>query len=296
MRFPAFWVCFALGAALHVAAFAGLANIPFGLYNATGAPFKAFLGRFTSRSATFLDGDGHPVSERLFTVPTAITAPAPDPNTGLDDGRPAPPNPARALPAPGRPAPSRAAAPADSKFFGLTLHGRSVIYLLDVSGSMLEASGHGATKLQFAQAEILRSLRALPDSMLFNIVIFADRSMLFAPAPVPATSTLKSEAERFLVHDSALGGTTDLPAGVTTALRQTPDTVFLVTDGGANMPPEVFFTQFEHLRKRENWSARIHSVGFGIPPNSQQEAFLRTLAERTGGRYFNWIDTSLSSR
>lgn len=131
----------------------------------------------------------------------------------------------------------------------VTIYGREVraesaalVYVLDVSGSMdWDVQGYttedGAvargSRLARAQAELARSIAALPESFAFNVLAYDCTTFAWRSDLARATPAAKREAIAWVRARQANGGTGTGPA-VAQALRARTRLVVLLTDGDPN--------------------------------------------------------------
>ncbi|MBX7158600.1 MAG: VWA domain-containing protein [Verrucomicrobiae bacterium] len=174
---------------------------------------------------------------------------------------------------------------AQDQLFGITSEGFRFVYLLDVSGSMLEKAG-ASTRLDYAKQEIKRAITQLPEEAEFNILLFADRVSAFSPQCLPATAFMKKKAFDFLDRDTSLGGVTDIVGGLGMALQQWPDVIFLLTDGASNTSEDIFRSQWQYLYHQSHSRTQISVIGFLL--DAQQENLLREIASLTQGKFWHW--------
>ncbi|MEZ5405206.1 MAG: VWA domain-containing protein [Verrucomicrobiia bacterium] len=175
---------------------------------------------------------------------------------------------------------------AQDQLFGITSEGFRFVYLLDVSGSMLETVDNGSTRLDYAKKEIKRAITQLPEEAEFNILLFADRVSSFSPQCLPATASIKKRAFNFLDRDTSLGGVTDIVGGLGMALQQWPDVIFLLTDGASNTSEDIFRSQWQYLYHQSHSRTQISVIGFLL--DAQQENLLREIANLTQGKFWHW--------
>lgn len=172
-------------------------------------------------------------------------------------------------------------------FFGRPFGGRRVVFVVDISGSMLQKSGTG-TRLSEAYAGLMRAVAALGAEQEFNIVLFADRVDVFMPDPVRAVRENVLRAFAYLDSGVDCGGSTNLQDALRRALAMKPDVMLLLSDGEANTEDEVILAEFRHLRQRHCPELTLHAVGFHLEPGSRAELFLQRLVADRRGSYASW--------
>ena len=149
---------------------------------------------------------------------------------------------------------------------------RSIKIVVDCSGSM------GGDSIAQARDALLRVMDELRPQDWFNIVAFGDRATPLFNAQVKADKESISYARGFLEKMDADMGGTEIGSALEMAVRlRCPDKiqqdVLLITDG------EIW--EWENIvAKAIKSKHRFFTVGVG---SSVSEAFVRNLAERTGG-------------
>jgi hypothetical protein len=231
-----------------------------------------------------------PVEEEAPVPPPAAAAPAAG---GDKDKHPAP----VAAAAPSAPAPAAPAAPASpaaggrpSVFNVAPANTACVVYLIDVSGSMLNPldpkdGPQGRTRFDAAADEVRRSIRFLPPETEFDIVLFGDRAVAMAPAPVAASAEAKRAATAFLAHLPDVEGGTNFVAGIGAALKMAPGSIFLLTDGGANEPAWQLLRKISLLQATAPAPSRLYAFGMTPVLEDDGDALLQKLCHMTGGAF-----------
>jgi hypothetical protein len=117
-------------------------------------------------------------------------------------------------------------APGEATFFGLQASGRNFAFVVDQSGSM------AGLRLQQAKDELLKCLEGLP-AQVQVLIVFFDDSVHPAPGGYSKLSPRRLMELEDWIDNVAVGGGTNVKAGMQHALTQTtkPDAVFLLTDG-----------------------------------------------------------------
>lgn len=181
--------------------------------------------------------------------------------------------------------------PSQISLFNLSAPAQRVVYLLDISGSMWRRID-ARTRYEVAREEVRRSIRSLPEHVEFNIIVFADRAEGMAPEPIAATVKGKQQAEDFLSRIPNMAGVTDLVAGFNLAFAMHPDSVFLLTDGVANVPEWQILERLRDLQKQQETATRLYAVGMAPMQNSEGDQLLRKLTRAHGGSflpYQSWV-------
>jgi hypothetical protein len=230
-------------------------------------------------------------SHEPLPLPENPPPPSAAPPAGVASSSPSPTLPAP-LPAPTAPDPEhwRAALARQGRppeFLGRSFGGGTVVFIIDISGSMLEKSGSG-TRLQEAYQGLMHAIGGLTPSQQFNIILFGDRVDAFRPAPVPARTEVLREAFAYLDFGVDCGGSTNLRDALRLGLSMRPDTILLLSDGEANTEDAAILAEVRHLRDLHCPGLHLHTVGFYLQPASRAEQLLRRLSSEHGGTYSAW--------
>ncbi len=164
---------------------------------------------------------------------------------------------------------------------------RTVIFLLDKSGSMYEAVG-GVRRVDLATQELRKLIAQLDGRTKFNIVLYAEKVVSFHDQAIPATPESKLMAMRFLQSDTACGGSTDFPAGYQAALAQKADTVLLLTDGEFNAQDQLLLSLARNLRQKYNSQSQLNALGFFVRPDTNAGKVLAKLCADSHGELQFW--------
>jgi hypothetical protein len=198
-------------------------------------------------------------------------------------------------------------------FFGIETESRSVLFVLDLSGSMnfamlpganpeddprrpydMPAKGE-ASRLQAAKRDLATALAGLKDGGRFNLVLYASDVWTWSDELVTMTSETRQEVAKAIEGLSASGGTNIYGAleraldiagakGGGTWSKPEIDTIYFLTDGRPSIglttvPDEIL----AYVRERNSAAGIvIHTIGLSA---AQEAAFLRRLAEENGGQY-----------
>lgn len=277
------WLILALSATVHAGGYLLLRSFPRGATAVTSAPAVVA----PSKPAPFvLNAEG-------FQVTTATVPSAPEPTLPVRDNTPSSLpviatvnnsesslkerlNSLHATPT------AAAARPVD-----MISAQRTVVFLLDKSGSMYEAVG-GVRRVDLATQELRKLIAQLDTRTKFNIVLYAEKVVTFQSEATPATPELKMMAIRFLQSDTACGGSTDFPAGYQTALAQKADTVLLLTDGEFNTQDQMLLSLARSLRQKYNAQSQLNVLGFFVRPDTNAGKVLAKLCAESHGELQFW--------
>ncbi len=189
-------------------------------------------------------------------------------------------------------------------YYGIQFRAESVVYLLDVSGSMNEpalasgVTGQGPkheTKLERAKRELIRSLESLPVGTRVNVTAYSDRAQSYAPELLKLDATTRRALVAW-VRALTATGETNLYDPVEALLmsgrgsdakldkRIRVETVFLLTDGIPTAGRLRTPSEITREIARQNEMARLVLHTIGVGPDHSKE-LLKGMAEATGGRY-----------
>lgn len=155
---------------------------------------------------------------------------------------------------------------------------KSVVYVVDRSGSMGERG-----RLSLARRELEASLRRLPDSTQFQIIAYNRRAEPLRLGGkiglVPATPDNIQQAIRLLDELEPEGGTEHLPA-LQQAIRLRPDVIFFLTDADDLNPAEV-----RALTQLNSGRSAIHVVELTLENRDRLDMPMHQLASGNHGGY-----------
>jgi len=188
-------------------------------------------------------------------------------------------------------------------YYGITTRSKSIIYVIDVSGSMSKAhdnpskdvSGGELSKVESAKKELGRSLKTLATDGVFTIVVYNDLVKVWKPKLVSASPAHKAEAGTFVTALTAASSTNiygaleqafKLASGGRDSTYGGADTIFLLSDGSPTKPDGTLDSTEKILLAVREWNAGgrvvLHTIGIGKAHNV---GFMRTLASSNGGQY-----------
>ncbi|HMQ20956.1 MAG TPA: HEAT repeat domain-containing protein, partial [Planctomycetota bacterium] len=176
-----------------------------------------------------------------------------------------------------------------AKFFGVGITSQRVIFILDVSGSMVEPvlgryeGKREATRLEVAKRELLESIAALDPNALFNILVFSSGVERWAKEDIGGLTKKTREQAKVWIERLGAGGGTNLYDAVQEAFKDPDvDTIYILSDGeptaGAVTDPARI--RADVARWNEHRKIVIHTVAVG---GSLQ--VLEHIAHDAGGRY-----------
>lgn len=190
----------------------------------------------------------------------------------------------------------------------------SVVYVLDLSGSMGERTGASAAsfgrrygggalaalarplggagvaatdavlsmdkKVELVKDHLNASLRGLQPGAKFNVVLFSGQVETMSPIMIGANAATTTAVSAF-VAKLREGGSTNLKAAIEAGLATDARDIIVLTDG---MPTDASPDQILTMVASRNpgRDRRVFTVGVG---DDQAEPFLAKLAEDNGGAY-----------
>ena len=173
---------------------------------------------------------------------------------------------------------------AKATFFGASATGKSVVYVLDQSSSMVNHDAIGVAKV-----ELRASLEGLSPDQSFQVIFFdtsahamqrpGGKSQLFR-----ATDLNLTLAGQFIRNIEPVGGTRRMPA-LQMAMAMKPDIIFLLTDVDDR---QIGPGDLARLKRNNRGRTSIHCVEFGSGPAlpaSLDNNFLKEIARQNGGTY-----------
>jgi hypothetical protein len=219
--------------------------------------------------------ESHPVAE---AAPLLVKTPAP---VSPQEIKPAAPAPSFAL---------KDHAQADVRLdadpvgdSGPVQNKNSVVFVLDISGSMYEAYA-GSTRLAVARALIRQRIESLQEGTPFAEVVYGETSCR-SGSLVRAKASTRATAERFIDQDEACGGGTNLPGGFAAAQDLHPSSIFLVTDGDLNMTGAELLPKASRILGAPGACPALTIVAIAPRPHTDARRLLHALAEQQGGTY-----------
>ena len=174
-----------------------------------------------------------------------------------------------------------------ARYHGLEVATDAAVFVADLSGSMKTPlnSGETRTRWEVAADELRRTLGALPDSFVADVVLFSGAVRSALDRPQKLAPLAREKAEAFIAAAAPRGGG-DLLGGVLAALAQDDiDTVFLLSDGAPTLGDFVDTARIRAAIRQRNRTRKcvIESIGFGAS-RAAERAFLEGVARDSGGR------------
>lgn len=183
------------------------------------------------------------------------------------------------------------------RFMGTQAKGQSVVFVVDVSGSMIRGGGKSQKTYEVLEKELTKFIRGLDLKTTFGLVVFSQDARAYRPALIQATSDEKQRAITWLKkHDPA---TIDDPKaeeserqfhhgtradrGLAQAFSMNPDVIFFVSDGEpTGAKPQEILTQVEVAQNERPSPASVNTIAY-LADSGQK--FMRALAEKNSGLF-----------
>jgi hypothetical protein len=180
-------------------------------------------------------------------------------------------------------------------FYGVHTFSEKVLFIVDISGSMDQASratgDGGKPKWEIARRELIGAVELLDATSRFNVIFFNHQVIPWQPRIQTADDRTKKVLREWVEGQIPVGGTNihdALDLGFFTAYAVTGppqiDTVFFLTDGkptaGRFLDPARIL---ERVRERNATAKlRIHAIGIGDDHDAE---FMKELARIGDGQY-----------
>jgi hypothetical protein len=169
----------------------------------------------------------------------------------------------------------------ETKVFGISSQGGSVVYVFDRSLSMQGAP------LVAAKRELAASLGQLKRVQQFQILFYNERTRLMQPPQMTfADENGRRQAESFVESITAAGATDHVQA-LKLAMKMGPEVIFFLTDADE---PAISDKELDEIR-RANSGSIINAIEFKSGPDAGKGNYLRKLAEQNRGEY-TYVDAT----
>jgi chromosome segregation ATPase len=203
---------------------------------------------------------------------------------------------------------------ADNRFAGIQLTGRRVIFLIDISGSMLYVDEKTKAPEKWTEviATTVKLLKSLPDIEKFQVILFSESARFLFSDRLEWIDIDSSTAERTIdkvrraLEATEVDGNTNMYAGFEKAFEfrsKGLDTIYLLSDGLPNMGPlalqdqdrplstterEEKLSKYVRSMLKQRWNrepkVKINSVGF-FYESPDVGAFLWALSRENDGSF-----------
>jgi hypothetical protein len=204
---------------------------------------------------------------------------------------------------------------ADNRFAGITLSGRRVIFLVDMSGSMrmVDSKTQSPGKWEEVGQTVVKLMKSMPTLKQYQVIVFSDKALFLTGTPYQWLEyDGRSTPEKVLKALTSLEpqGGTNMYTALQMCFMMRPlglDTIYLLSDGLPNQgegataeevrklsEPELSAKLGQHIRKtlRADWNreirdqgrVRINTIGF-FYESPEVGAFLWALARDNDGNF-----------
>ena len=176
---------------------------------------------------------------------------------------------------------------------------KSVVFILDVSGSMEEeVEGGGETRLNAAKTALSQVLRQAPTdgSLEYALTTFGERSGCSVDVPIEFTN----DPQRVVSYASGLSpnGGTPLAEALLRGERLALDTtssddilLVLLSDGEESCDGDPVSVARAIRERGQVRLISVNAIGFGVEPGSDADQQIQAIAQVGGGDYFRASDT-----
>jgi hypothetical protein len=158
----------------------------------------------------------------------------------------------------------------------------SVVYVLDISGSMREGN-----KIGKAKEALKHALLELKSVDMFNLVFFFARAYIYYPSSMlEANPDLINEATNYIDNRVRTGDGTNIDAAMSLALSMPDITdVYLMSDGEPNRGEQDFDRLRAKIKEMNTHHVRIMTLGLCLGERYKGEPLMRGIAEDNDGSY-----------
>jgi hypothetical protein len=200
-------------------------------------------------------------------------------------------------------------------FFGIQDEAEKVVFIVDISGSMVSADKGGYEGFNRVKEELHRLLEGLHTHSSFNVVLFGSQAFCFqSQSMIQATPENREAAYQWIlpVHDSKKfheslgpeimeslytptirgmpeGGGTRIDLALLAAFEMKPDMIFVLSDGAPNIAgwnsPEVLnkVTAWKKQIFLNQKEPKIHVVSYEA--DGAGNNFMQSLSSRNSGKF-----------
>lgn len=179
-----------------------------------------------------------------------------------------------------------------SRFFGIRIESKRVIFIIDVSGSMNELTkGHyvgekGDPRIEVAKRELIKAIESLEEGTLFNILPFSGGVSYWIDGDIAESDGASREDAIEFVQRLGAGGGTNLYGALKVAFADPDvDSIYVLSDGEPSVGDVIDpATIRNHVSLwNENRGVVVHCIAVG---GSLQ--VLEWLAQDSGGSYVKY--------
>jgi HEAT repeat protein len=176
-----------------------------------------------------------------------------------------------------------------AKFFGIKVESHRVIFIIDISGSMLESmygryvGKRGAARIDVAKQELITAINNLEEGSLFNILAFASSVERWQEQGIGVNTVQSRTAAIEWINRLGARGATNLYDSVKMAFEDKDvDTIFIMSDGeptnGEVIDPYRIREDVAFWNKHRKVKINCISIGGNLE-------ILEWIATDAGGKY-----------
>ena len=175
------------------------------------------------------------------------------------------------------------------RYYDLPINAKRLVFILDTSKSMEAADPYTMlSRLEAAKRALIATIDELPDTTLFNIVIFNTGTFVWQDKLAPATDRWKMAAKQFVAIQRANGRTSTYDALQSAYnVDSNVEAFYLLSDGapssGTIIPPMMILDAIQKQNRMRR--VTINTIGVYGGGDDGHEPFMRALAEQNAGIY-----------
>jgi hypothetical protein len=164
-------------------------------------------------------------------------------------------------------------------FIGVGGNARKIVYLVDASGSMIDAR-------ERLKAALASSIDKLVPVQEFNIVIFSDGDMVLHQkgSLVRATTGNKQKAFAWIEDKYTVSGSTEPLGAIRAAFNLRPELIYVLTDGFDQIA-SFDDVKNEFVKQNRDKAVRVNTLLIRSRTDPDLEKVMKEIADSNGGVY-----------
>jgi len=164
-------------------------------------------------------------------------------------------------------------------FIGVGGNARRIVYLVDASGSMIDAR-------ERLKAALASSIDKLVPIQEFNIVIFSDGDMvsLQKGAMLRASTANKRKAFAWIEEKYTVSGSTEPMSAIRAAFALKPELIYVLTDGFDQIA-SFDDVKDEFVKQNQVGKVKVNTLLIRSRSDPELEKVMQQIAEKNGGVY-----------
>lgn len=167
-----------------------------------------------------------------------------------------------------------------TRYYGLPVYGKRLVFVLDASSSMLQG-----TRITDAKMQLISAVNELDDGFYFNIVVYNQVVGAWQRGALQATESARKNAARYVASIQPQATTATYDALEAAFAHPEVEAIYLVTDGAPTAGKILNLDQIVKAISDQNQTRRVSLNVIGIQPEPPFEVFLKALAEQNFGTY-----------